>query len=349
MSKAVYGVIDGQTRKVTKQYAVIDGVARKIKKSYAVIDGAARLFYIADKVEYTGTRSVSQINIAGKAYELHTLTSSGTLKLHADAQYWMCGGGGGGCPSAEINKSTGATTALPYSGGGGGGGYTASGSLAAGDHIILIGSGGGNQIVKYGQAGQFTGTGGNTTIGSAHVAKGGRNGGFMTELVDENTFVGGYVTVPRGGDGASGGGSGGYCVAASDLTLSYASDFPGKGEGISTRPFDIASMYPHSAGGAGGVYYFYWPNATYHSAWAGRGNGGSNGSDGNAEIAGYGTQAGAGGDRGGGNISGRNANYYGSGGAGGSLHYRYETGVIESTPDPGYGYQGVVYLLIPVT
>lgn len=340
MSKAVYGVIDGQTRKVTKQYAVIDGSARKIKKSYAVIDGVARLFYLADKVEYTGARFVSQINIAGKAYELHTLTSSGTLKLHADAQYWMCGGGGGGCPSAQTNPSTGTISSLAYSGGGGGGGYTAKGSLPKGEHLIIIGGGGGLKLMATDMNASLTGTGGDTKIGSSRVARGGSNGGA----------VGSYNTMNyrQGGSGGSGGGSGGYYRIEDDGSVIKYQNAPGSGEGISTYPFGIASLHAHSAGGSGGRDIRY-NDSSALMFWAGGGNGGSNGSDGDAEISGYGTHGGLGGEHGGANVASINANFYGGGGSGRDRKYYEGTRGITTYAEPGYGYQGVVYILIPAT
>ncbi|MBP3410490.1 MAG: hypothetical protein J6M10_05775, partial [Clostridia bacterium] len=46
---------------------------------------------------YTGTYTTSEVTgTDGKPYTLYTLTSSGTLTLGDDVQYWMCGGGGKG-------------------------------------------------------------------------------------------------------------------------------------------------------------------------------------------------------------------------------------------------------------
>ena len=127
---------------------------------------------------------------------------------------------------------------------------------------------------------------------------------------------------------------------------------PGSGDGRSKYPFNDDSYElwagkPHCAGGAGGGYF-----SANNGKYAG-GNGGSNGGSGRGatEYNGVGSpNGGTGGVYGGGNggqgssyyqNSGSNATYYGSGGGG----YGDGNGITGSN---GSGYQGIVYVRIPV-
>lgn len=121
----------------------------------------------------------------------------------------------------------------------------------------------------------------------------------------------------------------------------------GKGDGLSKYPFgdDSYELWlgkPHCAGGAGGGY-------NVDDSTFGGGNGGSNGANGGNYIPRTPYQ-GAGGLYGGGNggpsnwnadQSGVSGSYYGSGaGGGGTYEKSYGSG--------GSGYQGIVYVRIPV-
>ena len=132
-----------------------------------------------------------------------------------------------------------------------------------------------------------------------------------------------------------------------------ASDTPGVGDGISKFPFGDESYSlwtgkPHCAGG-GGVLTSY-EAAAGGSDWYAGGNGGTNGGNGNNStyagttigISGapgkggtYGGGSGGGVPGGGFSVNGGNATYYGSAGGG-------------SKATQGSGYQGIVYMRIPV-
>ena len=142
MSKALYDVVGGVTRKVKKQYVVIDGVARKIKKSYQVVGGVARIFYSSDlEVSYTGTYTTSDVTVDGMAYTLWTLTGSGTLTVSDSVRYWMCGGGGKGANGYFTGRAMDTTGLDMYGGGGGGGGKISTGTINAGSHVVTVGAG----------------------------------------------------------------------------------------------------------------------------------------------------------------------------------------------------------------
>ena len=128
----------------------------------------------------------------------------------------------------------------------------------------------------------------------------------------------------------------------------------GTGDGLSKYPFgdrnyELWSGKPHCAGGGGGGYYH-----SYNGKYKG-GNGGTDGSSGSNATGGKDgsdMSPGTGGSYGGGNggyarsdstQSGGNATYYGSGGG----SQGYSDGVY-SGATYGSGYQGIVYVRIPV-
>lgn len=126
----------------------------------------------------------------------------------------------------------------------------------------------------------------------------------------------------------------------------------GSGDGISKYPFgDTAyalwSNKPHCGGGGGGGYY-HPSNGRYKG-----GNGGTNGWSGSSTVEGDSSSPGTGGSYGGGAggtgssyssaQTGGNATYYGSGGGG----QGYCNGSYSGTTN-GSGYQGIVYVRIPV-
>lgn len=307
-------MVGGATRKVKKQYAVIDGVARKIKKSYQVVGGVARLFYSSDlEVSYTGTYTTSDVTVDGMAYTLWTITGSGTLTVSDSVRYWMCGGGGRG-GSSEYYLSTGYEGVYTeYAGGGGGGGYVSTGTITGGKHVVTVGARAGASKIS------------NIT---ASAGSGGSGG--------------------KGGNGGSGGGAaGGYNIdIPGNSGGPYVKGTPGTGKGVSTYPFGLTSLKAHCAGGGGGGYYG--NLSSTRAGGAGGTNGGAGGATGNTGT--YVSDGGSGGTYGGGNganattaTAGGAASFYGGGG-GGASKKNLEDG---TTANGGYGYQGVIYLLIP--
>ena len=122
----------------------------------------------------------------------------------------------------------------------------------------------------------------------------------------------------------------------------------GNGDGLSKYPFgdnsyELWSGKPHCAGGGGGGV------SNDYGSFRG-GSGGTNGGNGGSPAGGAGDYGGIGGTYGGGNggrgsvsgTAGSNATYYGSGGGG--------AGYYGSTTPAAYGsgYQGIVYVRIPV-
>ncbi len=308
MSKAGYIGVSNLARKIKKMYVGVDGVARKVKKAY-VGDAynKARLWYTARYFEYTGNYTEQEVTIGGKAYVLYTLTSSGTLKC-SEAQYWMCGGGANGGTSTAANGER----------FGGGGGYILYGKLTEGEYIVSVGAGG--------TPGSSGGWGGSTSTAAG---------------ASSITAAGGITKTANGGEtnGKGGSAGGGYSKATSSSATSYSShSFVSgpDGAGVSTIPFGIVTLYPHSPGGGGGSVHT-GPDSDdnyYHSPGAyGGSNGGRGGSnDYEGSNGGY-----KGGGNGGNYGKGGNASFYGGGGGGAS-------GGINPAA-AGSGYQGVVYIL----
>ena len=148
------------------------------------------------------------------------------------------------------------------------------------------------------------------------------------------------VTAVSGKNGGTGGGGSG-------------NDTPGVGDGISKFPFGDESYSlwtgkPHCAGG-GAVLMFYEAGGGY-SDWYSGGDGGTNGGNGNdstyaGTTMGYSGAPGKGGTYGGGSGGG-----FGSGGSfangGNATYYGSAGGASRATQ--GSGYQGIVYIRIPV-
>lgn len=128
-----------------------------------------------------------------------------------------------------------------------------------------------------------------------------------------------------------------------------------KGAGVTTYPFGDTTYFsgkPHCAGGGGGTCSHYASGNEYVGAG---GNGGTNGSDGGIGLTAgsSGSSGGTGGALGGGTGSSRylgnrgtNATFYGSGGGGGSV--RDDEDDVSSTYGGTAGYQGVIYVRIPM-
>ncbi len=268
----------------------------------------------ADKVEddtitYTGAMTDQIVLMSNVAYRLLTLTSSGTLTISNSRKADVWMCGGGNAGIIGVSYSG------PSNGAGGAGGKAkfSSAVLIAADTAVaaLIGSGGGRD-----------GQGGQSAFGE-----------IQTD---------GQAAGPDGGTGGGHGGNGTNTV-------------PGKGDGISKYPFSdqagavlrdtgtaVAGMNePHSAGGGGGQLRDMEDRRTAPGA-----NGGTNGSDSDTS-----NLSGAGGTKGGGQggLSGGNGadgSFYGSGGGGGS-YYISKTGK-ETVGAGGSGYQGIIYVRIPL-
>lgn len=301
-------------------------LARKVIRAYQPdAGGKARLWFDADaagtSVTFSGTHTISDITIDGKAYKLMTMTGSGTLTVAGEGvRYWMCGSGAGGANASYVKNSS----AYQYSGPGGAGGYVASGDLVSGSYTVVIGAGG-----EANNAGNPTSIGAYSTDGAASAI--------------DNTTTSTWMT-----KGASGGGSGisGYSSNASYETRAKGSN----GNGASTYPFDVIDLGAHSGGGGGG--------GSYGISIRNGGKGGTNGGNGGERSSSASSivdncNGGTGGAQGGGDggtaytftgasdskINGVSATFYGSGGGGGG----YAEGNTLGTG--GAGYQGVAYAL----
>ncbi len=319
----MYPIVDGSTRAGKAVYAVLSGLTRKVKAGYAVRDGVHRQFYSAGpQVTFSGTHTISYVEIDGAAYKLYTLTGSGTLMVAGDVQYWMCGSGAGGAnASYDSNYSN-----RQYSGPGGAGGYVASGKLVGGSYAVAIGAGG------------AANNAGNPTSIGAYTADG------ATSAIDDNTFTSTWTT-----KGASGGGSGISGYSANEPQERFAKG--SNGNGAVTYPFGVIDLGAHSGGGGGGGSY----GISIRNGGKGGTNGGNGGERSSSASAIVGNcNGGTGGAQGGGDggtaytypgaiyskINGISATFYGSGGGGGG----YAEGKMLGTG--GAGYQGVVYVLL---
>lgn len=181
-------------------------------------------------------------------------------------------------------------------------------------------------------------------IGAGSTVDGGTGVNDYTSIGGESSF-GSYTALgAQNKNGGSGGGAGGYSASTSR----------GTGAGISTYPFlddTYFSGSPHCAGGGGGGY------RDDEDQYKG-GKGGTNGGNGSARSATTSTtDNGSGGTKGGGAggrssksagssyEAGKDATFYGSGGGGGSY---YDKNGSSNSGDGGNGYQGVIYIRIPL-
>lgn len=211
-----------------------------------------------------------------------------------------------------------AVTADAWMCGGGSNGYAAPTSNSAG--------GGGG-------AGAYTATG-RVTLSGSMLATVGAGGGGVTSFGTLSTKQVDTAAVSVRGYGGKSGGTGGG-VGSSDA------NYVGKGDGVSKYPFLDTAYFenPHCGGGGAGGY-----TSAYFKLRGG--NGGTNGSDGSLGGSSSSASGGTGGSYGGGNggsggKGGSAATYYGSGGGGGGATDERQYG-------GGAGYQGVIYIRIPV-
>lgn len=285
-------------------------VDKKIIKGYVGgPDGKARLFFGGGGFSYTGEYTEQDyISTSGTKYKLYTLTTGGEMKLTQEARYWMCGGGANGGISTAANGAR----------FGGGGGYILDGVLTKGEYTVNVGAGG------------------------TPSSSGGWGGSTSTAAGASSIIAADGITKTANGgetNGKGGSAGGGYSKATSSSATSYSShSFVSgpDGAGVSTIPFGIVTLYPHSPGGGGGSVQT-GPDSNgsyYHSSGT---YGGSNGGRGGTKN----TQGYRGGYKGGGMGGtygkGGNATFYGGGGGGaeGGLH----------SYTAGSGYQGVVYIM----
>lgn len=324
MAKGAYIGVNGVARKIKKGYVGVDGVARKIKKAYIGIGGVARLCWSGElEITYSGNMTDQIVTMSGQQYRLLTLTSSGTLTVSepTPAEVWMCGGG----TSGNVGNSSGS--------GGGAGAYTKQGNVTlSGSMAAVIGAGG------------ATAVSGSSNVTS--VTKGfGYNWGGASSfggLQTSNDYK--WYSNSRGLCGGTGGGNAsGYTSADSNA---------GWGDGIDKHPFLDSTYFtsiPCAGGGAGGCR---WQSGSVYRGGAGGTNGGHGGSPGTVLDIGGGAGGATGGGAGGspGRLaydspnSGSAATYYGSGGGGGGYNWNESS----EYPNGGAGYQGVIYIRIPV-
>lgn len=284
-------------------------IAKKIKKGYVGVNGIAKLFFNkANDISYTGEYTVSDVSISGINYKLYTLTTSGSLTVNGESQYWICGGGASGNYAYSLPMAGGAN--------GGGGGHSATGILNAGAYNVTIGAGG--------QGSSDSSSDGNiTSIGGAITANGGKystgtggsGGGEGTAsfLNQWNGTGSGISTIPFGIESlnphCAGGGGGSYYSSDSSTTTRYTGGAGGTngGNGANMKSVTIGNQKK----GIGGVY--------------GGGDGGEYINSNN-------------------NTEATSATFYGGGGGGPYYHKNSSSTKIGS---PGNGYQGVAYILIP--
>ena len=193
--------------------------------------------------------------------------------------------------------------------------------------------------------------------GAKAVLSQGGDGGAGAYLKDQviEAFKGGAVVVGAAQGISSIGGVSVAAVSGKNGGTGAGGWIAGTGDGISKYPFEdtgysLWADKPHCGGGGQGPYE-YWTSESSKQGYNG-GKGGTNGSNGYPASRSQvpdppgGVGGSYGGGAGGGSLTvyGKNATYYGSG-AGGGLFYNDE-GI--TLYNGGSGYQGIVYIRIPV-
>ncbi len=196
-------------------------------------------------------------------------------------------------------------------------------------------------------------------------------GGAFCAQYDSQKLTGTYIIAVAGGSGNTSISTKGNVVFSANGATSAnggtggggTNGAGGTGDGVTKYPFsDSTTFQCHCAGGGGGTGEYnirYDPdNYTSYDNVARGGNGGSNGAAGGKGsspgiYSAYNAPGGSvGGGTGGSKSAGTVATFYGSGGGGGGVdgrdNYNYPYYGINTTYPGGAGYQGVVYLLIPV-
>ena len=342
MSKAVYVGVRAKAHKVKAVYVGVDGIARKVKKAYVGVNGKARLCYAANPfASYSGKYTVSDVEVDGKPCKLYTLTTSGTLVLDDEIQYWMCGGGASGAAYAYREGDYNYQSDRRMTGGGGGGGYIKTGTLNAGTHVVTIGAGGAKATPVNMFTPKMHSPGAKTSIGTTSAA------GATAGAAPSST-----VANPGASNGYSGGGGAVGVVGASGGTVTPLDGGIGDGNTALAYPFGLTSLKAHSAGGGAGSFF----SGGLHMFGGQGGSCGSNGSQGGHGSDSFNEAGGAGGNYGGGSggsadrygyaKEGSAATFYGSGGGG--APFASGSDAVMYGLSGGAGYQGVVYLLAPV-
>lgn len=262
-----------------------------------------------DTITYTGTMTDQIVLMSNVAYRLLTLTSSGTLTLNKSRK-------------GDVWMVSGGAFGAKY---GGGGGYTkqVSAITLTGSMAAVVGAGGNWDGKSFPGSSEFL--------------------GYATATQEESS--------PRGGSGGGG----------------YRGGAGGSGDGISKYPFGDAAGAklkssgaivsgtdkPHCGGGGGGGVGDN-ESDVFYTGGAGGTNGGNGGTITNDSSSDGG---GAGGDYGGGAggtgvndnafIHGKAATFYGSGGGGGG-YWNNSKGTRYLSGNSGNGYQGIIYIRIPL-
>lgn len=208
------------------------------------------------------------------------------------------------------------------------------------------------------------GGGANGSDGSVALDVGGGAGAYLKNQVIE-AFEGGAVVVGAAQGTSSIGGISVAAVSGKNGGTGAGGKSEGVGDGLSKCPFgddsyELWAGKPHCAGGgAGGTSIRTGVSSSGADRWDSYsyGNGGTNGDNGGAQTFKErgGTEnapGGSGGLYGGGkggnaaspNNTGANATYYGSGGGAGGYYAYYDADI----GNGGSGYQGIVYIRIPV-
>lgn len=315
-----YLVKNGIHEKIPKFYAVENGLHRVLKKMYVVKNGVTQLFFSAGGVTFDGASELLQYTIDGTVYNVLRIKGTGVLSISGDdpVPVFLVGGGSGGCTPSD-------SFTAPI---GGSGGFVANGELQPGDYTITIGAGGAQNA-----------NGGDTVVTDA-------NG---TEVLKAE---GGNFNGP-GGSGGGGASDPDNLATISSMKLVA----PQEGGNVSTVPFGITDLQPHSAGGGAGA------SKRYTDTNNILGNGGDGGTNGNAGEAGSkytgsdlnNAVEGVGGEKGGGTggdfsgtnsaaVAAKSATFYGSAGGAGASLYNNSTGKVSGSKG-GKGYQGCMYLI----
>ena len=211
--------------------------------------------------------------------------------------------------------------------------------------VWMCGGGANGEAGGSGGAGAYTATG-LLTLSGGTVAVVGSAGGL-------SSFGGVTTKVAQGVSGGTGGGRGNYS----------SNPFAGSGDGVSKYPFLDSEYFknPHCAGGGGGARNLHDTDNNEFYSYSG-GSGGTNGGNGydSYYTGSYDVCYGGGGGKyggGGGGLAyyyddgrprtsdGTDATFYGSGGGGGGYSENFEVCQIGQG---GKGYQGVIYIRIPV-
>lgn len=319
MPNKLFLTIGGIHKVGKKAYLTVGGVHRKIKKAYLTTSGVHRLCFSGDvdvaamAISYSASNGMTDAGIVtmgdGNQYRLLIVTKSGTLAVDEEVQ-------------AEIWMCGGGTSGQEGQGGGAGA-FTNTGTVTlSGNMAAVIGAGGAKAT--------------SSSLGGRDFLSGG-----ATSFCGLQTSTAFSLRSSKYHEGVCGGTGGG---------ASGSYDEFGTGDGKTKYPFADTTYFsgkPHCGGGGGGSY----SRSDDYDACGGDGgtNGGNGGSyypdvTGTASGGSYGGGAGGCGSP---LSAGSSATYYGSGGGGGGRYYNVSQYSI-SNANGGAGYQGVIYIRIPV-